>query len=170
MGSLKKFTRNLNFDLIYMTSKKTPPPASIGRTLNFATGRMNALCQQHLDCHDLSLPQWVILSCLWREGDLTVGALAELVGTGLPATSRIVERMAVRGLVARRRHATDGRSMVVTVTEKGRALDHLSDFHERINALLLAGFSAQERAQAFSLLARMQQNAVTALADGEAAS
>ncbi|MEM8851808.1 MAG: MarR family transcriptional regulator [Pseudomonadota bacterium] len=146
-----------------MTTKKIEPPLSIGRHLNFATGRTNALCQQILDPYDLSLPQWVILSCLWREGDLTVGALAELVGTGVPATSRIIDRMVDRGLVTRRRHEQDGRVIVVGVTEKGQGLSHLSDFHERINAALFKGFSSEEREAAFDVLRRMQANAEKAI-------
>jgi len=150
-------------ELIYMASKKLTPPRSIGRSLNFAAGRMNALCQQLLDPHDLSLPQWVILSCLWRAEQLTVGALAELVGNGLPATSRIVDRMAERGLVTRQKHETDRRIIVVTLTDKGNELRHLSNFQERINALLFAGFSQEEQTLAFALLSRMQDNAEAAL-------
>ena len=120
---------------------------------------MNALCQSLLDPYDISLPQWVILSCLWREGALTVGALAEIAGTGLPAMSRIVDRMAQRGLVERQRDDADRRLTVVTLTRKGQELDHLSDFHERINTLILRGFSQDERDLAFALLARMQTNA-----------
>ena len=126
---------------------------------------MNALCQQILEPFELSLPQWVILSCLWREGELTISALSDLIGTGFPATSRIVDRMAERGLVTRRRHDTDRRKTVVTATEKGRELDHLSNFHERINTLLFRDFSASERNAAFSLLLRMQENAEAALCD-----
>lgn len=120
---------------------------------------MNALCQQLLDPYELSLPQWVILSCLWRESELTIGALSELVGTGLPATSRIVDRMEGRGLVYRRKHETDGRIMVVILARKGHELMHLSDFHERINAALFDGFSKEDRERSFELLLRMQRNA-----------
>ncbi|MEM9031169.1 MAG: MarR family transcriptional regulator [Pseudomonadota bacterium] len=138
---------------------KNPSPLSIGRSLNFAAGRMNALCQHWLDPHGLSLPQWVVLSCLWREGALTIGELADRVGTGLPAASRIVDRMADRKLVARRRHEDDRRAMVVHLLERGENLRHLSDFHQRINAALFAGFSSEDQGLAFSLLERMQQNA-----------
>jgi DNA-binding MarR family transcriptional regulator len=148
---------------VYMASKISPPPRSIGRALNFTTGRMNALCQQHLDPYDLSLPQWVVLSCLWREKEVTVSALANLVGNGLPATSRIVDRMAERGLVARRKHRTDGRAIVVTLTDKGGELRHLSDFHRRINDTLFEGFLPEEQDLAFFLIARMQENAEAAL-------
>ncbi|MGB5868902.1 MAG: MarR family transcriptional regulator [Albidovulum sp.] len=150
-----------------MASKISPPPRSIGRVLNFTTGRMNALCQRLLDPYDLSLPQWVILSCLWRDEEITVSALADQVGNGLPATSRIVDRMVDRGLVARQKHETDGRAIVVTLTEKGNELRHLSDFHRRLNTKLFEDFSPEEQDLAFSLLSRMQANAKTALEELE---
>ncbi len=143
--------------------KKADAVQSIGRHLNFTTGRMNALCQKMLDPYDLSLPQWVILSCLWRDKNLTVGRLAELVGTGLPATSRIVDRMIERDLVNRHKDKKDGRVMVITLTDKGRGLDHLSNFYESINAILFDGFTDQECEQAFDLLGRMQVSAKNAL-------
>ena len=139
------------------------PPNSLGRQLNFTTGRMNALCQKLLDPYGLTLPQWVILSCLWREQKLSVSVISDVIGTGLPATSRIIERMTDRGLVTRQRHKTDGRVMVVGLTKKGLELNHLADFHERINAILVSGFSEEEARIAFELLARMQLNAQNAL-------
>lgn len=142
-------------------------PRSIGRQLNFAAGRMNALCQDLLDPYDLSLPQWVILSCLWREGALSIGVLSAFVGTGLPATSRIVDRMVDRGLLNRQRHKTDGRVMLVAPTRKGLELNHLADLHERINEIVLAGFTPEESTLAYDLLQRMQMNAEDALAAGE---
>ena len=152
-----------------MARKNPQPPRAIGRALNFAAGRTTALCQHLLDPHDLSLPQWVILSCLWREEDLTLGALADLVGTGLPAMSRIVDRMVDRGLVTREQSDADRRVIVVKPTGKANGLRHLSDFHQRINDLIFKGFSPEEQALAFSLLARMQLNAETALDEAQAA-
>lgn len=146
-----------------MTTIIPTPPTSMGRQLNFTTGRMNALCQYLLQPHDLTLPQWVILSCLWREGDLTVGALSKLIGSGLPATSRIIDRMADRGLITRRQDDSDGRSMIVGVTEKALELDHLANFYETINSVLFNDFSAEEREQSFDLLRRMELNATNAL-------
>ena len=165
-GSFNLHVNHKGF-LIYMASKNSPPPNSIGRALNFTTGRMNALCQQLLDPYELSLAQWVILSCLWRDGEVTVSDLADLVGNGLPATSRIVDRMADRGLVARRKHKTDGRAVVVILTDKGEELRHLSDFHQRINAVLFEGFSPKEKDLAFSLLLRMQENADKTLEEAQ---
>ena len=146
-----------------MATKNLTLPKSLGRQLNFTTGRMNALCQQRLEPYGLSLPQWVILSCLWREREMTVGALSTLIGTGLPATSRIIDRMAERDLIDRRRDKSDGRVMLIKTTNKGQALEHLSDFHEDINSILLDGFNEQERETVFDLLFRLEQNASKAL-------
>ncbi|MDJ0859165.1 MAG: MarR family transcriptional regulator [Dinoroseobacter sp.] len=147
-----------------MASKNPEPPRSLGRQLNFTTGRLNALCEKTLAPYDLTLPQWVVLSGLWREGPLTVSTLSALIGTGLPATSRLVDRMAERELVTRKRDAEDARITVVEVTEAGHALNHLATFYEQINAVLMDGFSEAERDQIFDLLKRMERNVVSALA------
>jgi DNA-binding MarR family transcriptional regulator len=149
-----------------MATENPTPPHALGRQLNFATGRANALCEKWLEPHGLTLPQWVILSCLWREGELTVGQLSELIGTRLPATSRIIDRMVARGLLARKKDKRDGRVMVVKPTAKGNELNHLADFYERVNAALLEGFSAHDQEQAFALLARIEANARAALNKG----
>jgi DNA-binding MarR family transcriptional regulator len=146
-----------------MATKKTTTPKSLGRQLNFTTGRMSALCQKRLEPHGLSLPQWVILSCLWREGELTVGALSERIGNGLSATSRIIDRMVERDLIDRRRDDSDGRMMHIKPTKRGEELNHLIDFYEEINSVLLHGFTKQEREAVFDLLFRMEQNASKAL-------
>lgn len=146
-----------------MARKISAPPQSIGRALNFATGRMNSLCQQLLDSEDLSLPQWVVLSCLWRDEEMTISELAGLVGNGLPAMSRIIDRMVVKDLVVRQKDEDDDRVSIVALTKKGNDLRHLSNFHERINEILFEGFSSEERFLAFSLLSKMQINAEKSL-------
>lgn len=86
-----------------------------------------------------------------------------LIGSGLPATSRIIDRIVERGLLERRRHADDGRIMLVKTTRKGQDLDHLATFYEEINSILLEGFDEEERKAAFDMLIRMEKNAVNAI-------
>lgn len=157
------FTRKHNRNSLYMATKIPSPPVSIGRALNFAAGRCNALCTQWLEPHGLTLPQWVVLSCLWRDGPLSISTLAELTGNGLPATSRIIDRMSDRGLVRRTSKGGDARSVVIDVTDAGRALDHLADFHQRVNDALLRGFSPDEREFALRMLYRIRENAIDQL-------
>lgn len=143
---------------------KTPlPPKSLGRQVNFTAGRINALCARRLEPYGLTLPQWVILSCLWREGRLSVSQIAELLGSRLPGTSRLIDRMSERGLIIRERDADDNRVMMIRVSEAGQALDHLSGFHLDLNEILLAGLDSGEREAAFTLLAKIEINARRAL-------
>lgn len=83
--------------------------------------------------------------------------------SGLPATSRIIDRMAERGLVDRHRDKSDGRITRIKTTTKGRNLDHLAGFYAEINSTLLDGFNEQEIEIVFDLLMRLEQNASKAL-------
>ncbi len=139
-----------------------PPPVSLGRSLNFATGATNPLCNARLAQHGLSLPQWVILSALWREDGQTVKQIARYTSTAMPAVSRILDRMEQAGLLSRRPDPDDRRAIRVYLEPKGRGLDHLNGFHTEMTSLLLEGFSARERDQFFDFLARVETRARTA--------
>jgi DNA-binding MarR family transcriptional regulator len=62
-----------------------------------------------------------VLGCLYRNGDLTVGELAALERVQPPSMTRIVNSLEEGGYVARRAHETDGRQVVVVLSDQGRA-------------------------------------------------
>lgn len=142
-----------------MANKKLAPPRSMGRQLNYTTGACNAVCQKILERYDLSLPQWVILSAVWRNSGLTLGDLAAYSGNNAPATSRIVDRMVDKGFLLRTPDAHDRRTIRIDATKAAKELSHLAKFFEDINAVLLNGFSKAESDMLFSLLERAEQNA-----------
>lgn len=80
-----------------------------------------------------------------------------LIGSGLPATSRITDRMVERDLLERHRHADYGRIMRVKTTRKGQDPDDLATLYEEINSILLEGFDEEERKVAFDLLIRLEK-------------
>ena len=143
----------------YMTTKIPERPRALGRSLNFASGACNSVCQALLDPHGITLAQWVILSALWREDQLTVADLASYSGNAAPATSRIVDRMAERGLVSRQNDPKDRRAVRVVLTQKGQALDHLAQMHEMVNTVMLDGISEEDASTLFALLERTEANA-----------
>jgi DNA-binding MarR family transcriptional regulator len=143
-----------------VTTKTIPErPISMGRQLNFAAGASMTMCNAMLATHGVTLPQWVVLSALWQKDGLTVGAIADYSGNNLPATSRILGRMIEKGLLRREEDEMDGRAVRVALCPAGEDLRGLAQFHEQVNAALMAGFSEQETAQLFALLARVEQNA-----------
>lgn len=141
------------------TKKPLARPRSLGQLLTFATAATGAMCQDMLARHDLTLAQWVILSALWRRDGMLVREIAEYSGNNAPAASRIIDRMVERGLVTRQAASDDKRVVRVHVTDVGRSLEHLRDFHERVNARLLDGISAEEAETLTCLLKRVDANA-----------
>jgi DNA-binding MarR family transcriptional regulator len=70
--------------------------------------------------NDLSLSVMAVLGALFRHGELTVGELAALERVQPPTMTRKVTFLEEGGYVVRRPHETDGRVVVVTLTELGR--------------------------------------------------
>jgi DNA-binding MarR family transcriptional regulator len=76
--------------------------------------------ERHPD-NPLSMGAMAVLGCLYRNGDLTVGELAALERVQPPSMTRIVNSLEEGGYVARRAHETDGRQVVVVLSDQGRA-------------------------------------------------
>lgn len=83
----------------------------------------------------LQVPEWRVLARL-ADGPVTVGELADVTLLQQPTLTKILDRMAAQGLVARRRHDGDGRKVLVEGTAAG----------QRMVARLLAGARQHETA------------------------
>ena len=77
--------------------------------------------ERHPD-NELSLGAMAVLGSLYRHGELTVGELATLERVQPPSMTRTVTCLEDLGHVRRRRHETDGRQVVVALTDTGRAV------------------------------------------------
>ena len=71
---------------------------------------------------NLSTSQLLVMELMAASGDLTVGRIAERVGLAQATVTAIVDRLADRGLVSRRRSDTDRRQVNVSLTAEGRQL------------------------------------------------
>jgi DNA-binding MarR family transcriptional regulator len=136
---------------------------SLGRILNFSTSGCNQICNKLLEKHNLSLPQWIILSALWREDGMLVSELAVYSGNNLPAASRVVDRMEKTGLVKRQNDMHDRRSVRVFLTNKSKKLSLLVNFYQEVNTRLMKGFTKKEEELLFRMLERIIENANTEL-------
>lgn len=82
--------------------------------------RRRLTAERHPD-NELSLGAMAVLGALHRRGDLTVGELAAHEHVQPPSMTRTVSCLVDGDYAARRPHETDGRQVVVTLTERGRA-------------------------------------------------
>jgi DNA-binding MarR family transcriptional regulator len=77
--------------------------------------------ERHPD-NELSINQMAVLGCLFRHGGaLTVGELASSERVQPPSMTRTVNCLEQSGDVVRRPHETDGRQVVVQLSEQGHA-------------------------------------------------
>ena len=83
--------------------------------------RRRLAVERHPD-NVLSLGAMAVLGVLYRNGELSVGELAQCERVQPPSMTRTVNHLEEGGYVARRAHETDGRQVVVSLTESGRGV------------------------------------------------
>ncbi len=74
--------------------------------------------ERHPD-NELGIGSMAVLGCLYRNGELSIGELAAAERVQPPSMTRTVNCLEEGGYVARRPHATDGRQVVVSLSDKG---------------------------------------------------
>lgn len=81
--------------------------------------RRRLASERHPD-NELSIATMAVLGCLNRHGESTVGELAKLERVQPPSMTRTVNCLVDGGYASRRPHETDGRQVLVALTDKGR--------------------------------------------------
>jgi DNA-binding MarR family transcriptional regulator len=105
--------------------------------------------------------QYGVLAALVHIGPLSPGELADRERVQAPSMTRTVAALEAAGLVARSKHPTDGRGVVVTITDDGREV--VAETKRRRNAWLnrsLARLTPEERetvGRAAEILRRMTE-------------
>jgi DNA-binding MarR family transcriptional regulator len=95
----------------------------------------------------LSDTQIAALAALERHGEMTPGELAEHEKVQPPSMTRVITALEDGGLVMRRPHTTDRRQVMLTVTDRGRAVVQQSrHLREAWLARRLRELTPQERA------------------------
>lgn len=70
--------------------------------------------------NELSIGTMAVLGCLGRYGASSIGELARFERVQPPSMTRTVNSLERGGYVVRRPHESDGRQVVVALTDKGR--------------------------------------------------
>lgn len=66
--------------------------------------------------------EWAVLLMLWQRDGLLPSEIAETTTRDRTTTTRMLDRLVKKGLVGRGSDKTDGRRVVVTLTERGQEL------------------------------------------------
>lgn len=70
----------------------------------------------------LTFPQYVVMMALWQHKQLTAGALAQTVALDAGTLVPLVRKLVAQGLLQRERSAQDERSVIISLTAAGQAL------------------------------------------------
>ncbi|MEU1954246.1 MarR family winged helix-turn-helix transcriptional regulator [Nocardia rhamnosiphila] len=82
---------------------------------------LTRLLDRQLAPHDVTAQQAALMINL-AGGETSPNRLAVLLGTDTAGTSRLIDRLAVKGLLRRHRGTTDRRSVVLELTDTGQKL------------------------------------------------
>ncbi|WP_421732408.1 MarR family winged helix-turn-helix transcriptional regulator [Cellulomonas sp.] len=98
-----------------------PSASALAGDLRIAVGRASRRIRAERGAAGLTDPQFTVLAWLTKDGPLTPGQLAERERIQPPSMTRTVNGLVELGLVAKSEHPTDGRQVVVTLTDAGVA-------------------------------------------------
>ena len=132
---------------------------SVGYLLNQVMISMRRQVEQAMTAHDLTAAQWYPLWKLKRDGPGTAQELARDMDIDAGAMTRLIDRLAAKGLLQRLRCDTDRRRVMLTLTAAGEAVaGHVPQVLADVNNAYLRDFSRDEWQQLKELLRRMLAN------------
>jgi DNA-binding MarR family transcriptional regulator len=136
-----------------------PSPMGVVGRIQRASRLLELELRQHFATHDLQLWEFDVLGTLRRAGApyrLTTGALVEASMVTSGAITNRIDRLAARGLVTRETDPANRRSVLVTLTDRGRELiDDIVVDHVDLETELLAPLSPTEQTRLVGLLRKL---------------
>lgn len=87
-----------------------------------ASMAINRAYKPLLDALEITYPQYLVLSALWENDGLSVGAIGDRLGLDSSNVTPLVKRMEAARLVSRVRNPADERQVVVSLTDAGREM------------------------------------------------
>lgn len=103
--------------------------------VNRLASAMRESFNDDLKSHDLTWPQWMCLNVLSHSDVGTPAQLADALGVDRSAVTRLLDRLAAKGMVEREHDDGDRRSVRIALTAMGyqlcKVLDELAETHQR---------------------------------------
>ncbi|HEY7484025.1 MAG TPA: MarR family transcriptional regulator [Streptosporangiaceae bacterium] len=104
-----------------MATSQTRSRAGLAEDLRISIARLSRRLRAQ-GGSSLSATQHAALAAVERHGSMTPGELAEHEKVQPPSMTRVIAALEDQRLLIRSRHPTDGRQVVLNVTDKGREL------------------------------------------------
>lgn len=122
--------------------------------VNLAFGR---IYKPLLDPLGLTYPQFLVMMTLWTDDSLSVGGIGDKLGLDSNTLTPLIKRLELASLVTRQRDSRDERRVIVSLTEKGRALQDKSG-HVQTCATGATGLTMAQIADLSSRLRKLRES------------
>jgi MarR family 2-MHQ and catechol resistance regulon transcriptional repressor len=111
---------------------------------------------QDIRRYGLTQPQFAVLECLGHLGPMMIGELSRKMLVSGGNMTCVVDNLERDGLVERQHDANDRRSVIVALTDKGRALlEELFPQHAAFIANAVSALTPEEQSQLAQLLKKL---------------
>ena len=107
---------------------------------------------------NLTPPQYVVLTLLWEQDERPFKDLADAVQCTRATMTGIVDTLEKKGLVIRAPNPDDRRSLLVKLTDDGKALQHSTPTLDRIFHSCCVGLTPDEARQLSQLLRKLDDS------------
>ena len=94
----------------------------VGYWLRRLSDEVHHSFERQLAGHEVTVAQWNVLVTVYHGHAATTAEAARLIGIDAGAVSRLVDRLAAKGLMTRHADPASRRSLRLSLTEAGRAL------------------------------------------------
>ena len=130
------------------------------KSIGYLVRRLNNLTIPHAQARfadqEITFTHWIALMSLRDDISHTCSDLARHLGHDTGATTRLIDQLEARGLIARRRDKTDRRIVNLSLTDAGRAVaTELMPRTVKFWNDMLAEFTAAEASTLIELLTRL---------------
>lgn len=100
-----------------------------------------------LDKVDLTMNEMHLIEAISKNGqNSTVGSLAAILGITMPSVTVALKKLENKGCVEKNKSSEDGRSIFVTLTEKGKILNELhKKFHTHMISQIIGQLTEDEQ-------------------------
>ncbi|MEE9913610.1 MAG: MarR family transcriptional regulator [Deltaproteobacteria bacterium] len=93
-------------------------------------------CRQDMAfCEGVTFHQYIILDAVFKSTELNISELHKILSVEKSTTTRLVNPLIQKGLLARQRSGLDSRAFVLTLTEEGR------NIHQKVRLCLAEFFN-----------------------------
>ena len=137
------------------------PPSEGGfliTKIHYLSGRIFAKKLQE-DEIDIGPGQGRVIFALWQEDGIPISELAERTALGKSTLTDSLDRLNDAGMIVRKEHPTDRRSILIKLTEKAKSLqERYLKVSQEMTDLFYEGFAQEEISRFESYLKRLLSN------------